>query len=1101
MSTQGRRFFVGAAALSLLPFLGLTSCGGGTDSPARAGGGAFVVLDTYPQNNGRIFLNESVRITFSNPIDLATANFNSVAFLVRDSNGNPLSESVVGTFRHGKNDEGQTDTRILEFVPKLPENDEFTDGGLRPGRQYILSLVNASNPAAPTVRDSDGREISVNTTIRGMAFTTASGSTPTELFLDYQVGGPQVASVDVTPRFGGLVSLNDLGGVPVEFSVSFNQTLNPTSSNLPVRQSVAPINGNARRKGKIFLEYDDPELGDNQWIRAEVELPVNSLVNSVVTLRPDGVLPNDAEIRVIVENDLEDISGESNIRNPNFQRVVGSFRTEKRHALQFDAIVFDFENSELSDPEAAFRDPVADISNGELRASFDFEGIETPLNFEPNSATNVLSTDFTQLVPSNGLPFDVAGGIFRINDVHIKEGVTVQGVGSNPMVWLASGDFRVDGTLHVNGGPGAQVDTLNGANFPTAGGQGVCTGGNGGVGSPLTSNTSVKGEDGYGPFQRPGLGGKGGDSSCGSQSNSFFGAGGWRWKPRRSRRVDLDFVATYDADTSASGRGGTGQATSGAIPGGDPMESIFTDDNDDNNFWGRTLDASGQVLIGELQSPRGGGGGGGGGDRSPDPSCSTGNNFFNDEKGGGGGGGAGVLIIKALGTVTVGPNGTISANGGFGGGGEDAGGCRQGGGGGGGAGGMVIIEASKIVLYEQAGLWSGKDAKFAISADGGIGSNTSWQTTARLRKYQQADGKINRGGFGGMGVVQLMTPAGNDQDNTGNVQDDNIVVLDANDVPQPKTPRLFKGDIRPDPILLPATFGRNSSWISRYVSLGSSVRRVVSSADGVRATTAVPVHDATDKYYGPDYYFAGLIQSGNSAGYLRTDDANGRFDFEALKFGGLDRFAIASREENATSYRGLTVHRVTLGNSPLPTDSSLTNYSLRLYNVSGATTGDHRILSHSGNEVLVDARDGLLASDATSVGIVPKFFEVVTDGNEGLGQSYLAVVNGRDLYYPIANVQIGFAFHKDPANPNIQNGKDLNRFPQDVSDFLYDLESDGPNSLREELRKLHYPFAKMKVRFNLNYDFASPDTSPGPNPVNSLSQRPALRFVRLGYAR
>ena len=51
----------------------------------------------------------------------------------------------------------------------------------------------------------------------------------------------------------------------------------------------------------------------------------------------------------------------------------------------------------------------------------------------------------------------------------------------------------------------------------------------------------------------------------------------------------------------------------------------------------------------------------------------------------------------------------------------------------------------------------------------------------------------------------------------------------------------------------------------------------------------------------------------------------------------------------------------------------------------------------------------------------------------------------------------------------------------------------------EQLRKLHYPFVKMKVRFNLDYNPDAPSTMPGLNPVGVRSQRPGLRFVRLPF--
>ncbi|MCA8970206.1 MAG: hypothetical protein KDC95_10495 [Planctomycetes bacterium] len=1176
------RLSVGAA---LLAALGFSSCSGGS-SGNQIAGGAFVVLKTEPANNGQIFLNQSIKVFFSNPIDLSTANFNTVAFLVRDQSGNPITEQVVGTFRHGQNDVGDQDPRVLEFVPRLPTNDSYTDGGFRPGRTYVISIIGSGSKSSATLRDQDGRLLSDKSPIQSMKFTTASGTTPKELFTDRTVGGPRVLGIDVSPRIGDRIGLNDLGGEPVEVSIRFNQTVNPASTNVPVGQNLDPINFQIRDKGRVFLEYDDPVLGTRRWIPGSVELPVNDLTSATVTIRPDGVLPNNTLVRVIVEAEFQDVSGESNVNDAAYDRVVGQFRTEERYPAQFDAVAFDFENSDLQDPRATFRDPVADIENGVLQASFDFEGITTVFDFRPTVPEVELNTEFARVVPSNGPEITVIGGVFRFDDVTIPRGTVVRGTGKNPMVWLTTGEFRVDGELRVDGSDGADVVALNSANLPVDGGNGVCGGGNGGVGSPETTSTSQKGQSGFGPGQVKDGGGGGGELSCGAVSDRDFGSGGgggshatqgdpgfgiFANDPRATgiggagnntvggnavevpgglagadifgddvpendfwgRLVDKDgnvvygelsapiggagggggshaqvgdaeFVTVYDADTAANGFGGDGAGPNPPVAGGEPMPSLFVDSSKDNDFWGRGFTTTGEVVIGEMKSPRGGGGGGGGGDRSASASCNAGiPNFWNDEKGGGGGGGAGALIIRALGTITIGAEGLISANGGFGGGGEDAGGCRQGGGGGGGAGGIVVLEASRVVIYQHGDLWTKKDTKFALTADGGIGSHSSWQTTARMQKYQTADGRPNRGGFGGMGIVQILTPAGRDDDQTGNVQDDNIFFLDANDQELPnKLAWLEGGDIRPKPVLMPVTYGRTSSWYSRYVATGASVRRVVDSANaGVRSTTDKPALDPTDKNYGPDYYFAGLINSGDSSGYLKTDAQTGLFTFPLVRFGGVDKFAIASLEASATQYRGLDCHRVTVGSSTFPTDNSLANMEGRLFNAAGGGIADFRILWHDDTTLLLDARDGIVPDGAVQVGVAKKFFEVVTEGNAGLGATYRVDVGGGKFQrYPIANVQLGFAFHKDPSTPDIVGNEDNNRFPKGLDAYVYDLETTGTGSVREQLRKLHYPFVKLKVRFNLDYNYKSPDTQPGENPVNALSQRPGLRFVRLPYA-
>lgn len=1149
MTTSARLKVVAPAVLSLLlPALLLQGCSGG-GAGDQAAGGAFVVLKTEPANNGRIFLNQSIKIFFSNPVDIDTANFNSVAFFVRDANGESVSEQVVGTFRIGRDETGDRDPRILEFVPRLPSNDTFTNGGFRPARRYLVSLVTSNNPSAPTLRDADQRPLSDKSVIQSLSFVTASGTTPQELFLDTRVGGPRLTkSPEIAPIIGTRVGLNRFGEVPVVVELTFNQALNPSSSNVPIGQDLDPRNFSGRDRGRIYLEYDDPELGRRQWIPTFVEMPKNGDLGrdpqtgqelgsgAVIRMHPDGVLPNNAEVRVIVEAELQDIAGESNVKDASYNPVVWTFDTEQVFDVQFDGVILDFETAELMDAEAAFRDPVAELDGGVLRASFDFEGQATPFNYAPDTREVVLSTDFTTVVPTNGPPIAVAGGVFSFNNITIKEGKTVRGVGTNPMIWLATGEVLVDGHLHVDGGDGGQVDTLNSANFPTAGGQGVCTGGNGGKGSVDTTQSTQQGENGFGPNQRPNFGGQGGNLSCQGTSSAHWGAGGGGGSQATKGDPEYNQVFGGTPDPKASGKGGQGAGASGSFDGGLAGPLVFSDEETENDFWGRNIDANGTVINGELKEPVGGGGGGGGGDRTPGSTnnpCNT-PSWINDEKGGGGGGGAGVLVVKALGRITIGQKGRISADGGRGGGGEDAGSCRQGGGGGGGAGGMVVLmSATGIDLVKHQGRWQQGDYNFSVTADGNIGRNTGFGRPLRLLKYPKQVGSSNAGGFGGMGVVQLLAPPGQDNDGpggngTGTVQDDNIRILESDGKTEDKNkvPFLVGGDIRPNPIYLPPPFSRFSQGRTRWIATGATERRIVSaslnaSQRGPRSTISIPRHEEDAKTYGPDYLFAGTQTSGKTAGYLKTDPSTGVFTPPVVTLeNNATRVKITSMVEyvptsNSPNWRGRGAHTIDVALDVLPEDGSLANHRARLFAGSNVLR-DYRILGYKDvpdrtpthTRLFLDAVEdgnvdaGTLPRDttgtkfiATDLEVLAKFFEVITNDNEGLGDTYEVKQGTQTFRYPIANAQIGFAFHRDPSRPDIQGNLDKNRFPQELDTFLFDLEDDSATGVREKLRKLHYGFLQVMVRFNLNYDHADPDLQPGPNPVGPASSKPMLRTL------
>ena len=80
-------------------------------------------------------------------------------------------------------------------------------------------------------------------------------------------------------------------------------------------------------------------------------------------MRPIGVLPNNAEIRVIVESSVEDIAGESNVGELAYNRVFGTFRTSRSYEQQWNAIVSTFVDAEDIDFTAAFPEPVAEVSH------------------------------------------------------------------------------------------------------------------------------------------------------------------------------------------------------------------------------------------------------------------------------------------------------------------------------------------------------------------------------------------------------------------------------------------------------------------------------------------------------------------------------------------------------------------------------------------------------------------------------------------------------------------------------------------------------------------------------------------------------------------
>ncbi|MEO0481079.1 MAG: hypothetical protein AAF196_16535, partial [Planctomycetota bacterium] len=383
----------------------------------------------------------------------------------------------------------------------------------------------------------------------------------------------------------------------------------------------------------------------------------------------------------------------------------------------------------------------------------------------------------------------VQGGVFLFRDLVIPSGVTVRGEGSNPLVIVCTRDCVIRGALRVDGADGSRVDTLNSANFPSPGGRGQCGGGDGGDGSPFLARRSPAGLSGRGGsafFLRPGgAGGElviNGGRAPGGGGGSFI-TNGDPYYP---------FSSTAPRWTQLSGQGGAGglglagaltRVPDGGVPNGSPfLNQIQVDD-----FFGVGVDLSlGLVIPGELSELTGGTGGGGGGDLS-----GGGLQFVTDEKGGGGGAGGGALLIAAVNSIVL-DGGQISADGGNGGGGEQAGGNNRGGGGGGGSGGMIVLASTGIVdlrmsEFDSTGgpLASDGDYVFSLSAQGGIGTQGDF-TRAIDGKYGASGNTVGdpswddfpAGGFGGLGLIQIVTPPGQNADGTNTILDDSIVVRD-----------------------------------------------------------------------------------------------------------------------------------------------------------------------------------------------------------------------------------------------------------------------------------------------------------------------------------
>lgn len=1143
-------------------FLLVAACSSssGGDVGETTAGGDFLLAATEPVDGATIFLNDPVAFDFTHSIDLDSANLTTVSFAVLDESGLPSSEFVTGNFELGLRPGDDEPGRRLLFVPRYPTNNDLDNGGFRAGSTYRVQLVGGKEQNGTVIRSRLERGLEKPVTIE---FTTVDGTQPQQLFRNPKAGGPQRVGMSVdTATSLDEVSLGLFGAPRVAVRLQFDQALNPRDLNVPVSFDPDPLVRAENDRGRIYLEYKDPELddpGDDQdftWIPATVILERNDLNGAEVALEPVGVLPNNATVRVIVSAQLQDIAGENNLDRASFDRVFGTFRTAAAYEQQWNAIVEDFRDLRNIDFDAVFPESLAKVGPGYVRAGFDFGGSSTEFDYRPLANEVVLNTSFTQVVPENGLPFTVNGGVFRFDDVTIPQGVTVRGQGPNPMIWQCSGKFTVHGTLSVSGGDGARVDTLRGANVAKAGGIGSCGGGNGGLGTPSGIGRDQAGGSGRGPGQVAGGGGSGGVLACdtvcynntsasfynGSGGGSGGGGGGmatqgdlnWTGLPANfieSITPNQQAVPAVTIGTSfqqlygygGAGCSGTTTERSAFLVGGLPGPLVFSDSRRDNNFWGSAIDQNRRLRItGELQAPVGGAGGGGGGDTcGPD-----GQPWFMDFSGGGGGGGGGVIIVQALEEITVTSTGRISADGGNGGGGEQAGNCGNAGGGGGGAGGMIVLMSAKSINIEAHGTQSanrylygsppdpqfaGMDYSFAVSADGGICKVGDFGTGTDVDRKYQTNGQPMWdavrydsnpvGGVGGMGVVQLMAPPGDNDDNTNTILDDNIHFI------MPVTGEVVtglakqqllgwrgfpdalgdyrddfgdltsnaEGDIRPAPVLLPSTLQSQSRMRSKWIDTGVSQRRAISGADG--ASRGLDVSSGAE--VGPLFGFTGTDEQGYTK-HVVGGVNNVRPEFETVVAA-----TVIANTDTSASYLGAPAFRIELADDVLGNDDRYVQYEAELLNASGNLLQGYGILAHSSNTLWVDPKRGPIPANGETLRVRAKFFEVRVNGNETLGSTYGET---SETQVPQANVRIGWAFHRDPA-PGSAAGE---RYPATEGEFVYDMAEDG---LLTYLGNGAPRYVMWDVTFDLRYR----PGGPVPPIVTPSTALPELRFLRMPF--
>jgi len=752
------------------------SCNSGSGSGSTSKGALFEI-SSISVGQGSIWkLNRPIDISFTRDVDIDSVSLNTIN--LADVQGQP----ATGTFTLLPN------KRTIRFQPSCPTLPDASDAGLRPGGVSYLLHVLGSTTGGLTVMSTAGDGIRQS---QSVSFTTPNSTDPLALFLDTVPGPPEVrvrgrGSVANDPSETSATYV-EVGGDDSQRAyfvwdpATQTATLDPEEFldgahvplNLYSRQSSQvsivvhidqPVGTSADNISdeKLGIEY---EAAGGNWLKVgtDVELEANCTeTGAVLRLTPQGILPQDAPLRVNMRQGFADLTEDSTIldssnfavmettiaanpvpQDPPAGGGIDPAASLGDEFLEGFTLSGDADGS-FEDTDAAFGTPYAVWGSGELRASFEFGGTGGPggdfdWHLDPGVTVILDSTADTIVGGEGGLPEtsqSVINGVIDVRNLVIPDGAELIVQGPNPCTILASGTVTIAGTLSVSGSKNEGVGTLNTTNQPESGASGQAGGGAGGTGSFLTNQSTPRGGRGRGAFDTPGGGGEGGESSYHpSSKNARRGAGGgggsfgkdvmYPWMDGNNISnfvIDLvtptnsspmircqEMVGLDGEDGRPGGPNGTGaESQSARAEGGSRGPTPFFDELEENDFLGNMLvgEPGEEVLVtGELTKMWAGAGGGGGGDAIKSSSFPlTPFIITGDEKGCGGGGGAGGLRILSIGDVTIESTASITANGGAGGGGENTNYFdRVAGGSGGGSGGHIVISTAGNIIVEGEG--------------------------------------------------------------------------------------------------------------------------------------------------------------------------------------------------------------------------------------------------------------------------------------------------------------------------------------------------------------------------------------------------------------
>lgn len=1031
--TLVRRAVLGAG-LGLVGLLG--ACNGSSGSSPT-----FQMVSSSVKPNDVWQINREMQFTFSAPVKFSSVSLNSLS--IETATGEPAN-GVFKIRRIDTDADGLPDTDVpntLLFQPSCPAQDDLSDAGLQPSTAYRLIAFGRSSGATNVVESVDGVRL---TTTQIIDFRTPPRSSA---FVDPVPGPPQPVVRESGSSTFDAVSYIECGGDPDEriffefdsaaqtyglsdpaFQAPLNLYSDPDSVIAVYIEFNQPVSPFADNINQTFLgiEFNDG-IGGWKPIDTRVELLRNCTVSgATVRLEPVGILPVASMVRAVIRPGFQDIDGNSVTVSIDQFGVSPTRRVEFTSLTPAEDSGDEFREEFLvggnaagsnEDTTAIFDTPVASWSGGALTAGFAFQGTggSATQDFDwviPAGTTVVFDTNATQIVGGpGGVPAAVQNsinGFVDVRDLIIEEGAILRIQGPKALCVNAARNVIILGTLDVSGFRAKDVASLNTGNQPEVGGVGVAGGGRGGNASQVINSSTPRGGNGNGPFLEEGVGGQGGESGYNPSENVERRRPGGGGAGRFAADVTDATFGSLIAEPGADGNSNATGVITGMQPplGGSPGNGPFVDGDPNNDFWGVRAVRDPMTMVvdfvrGELEDLHAGYGGGGGGDalksnQFPTPNWSIGS----DEKGGGGGGGGGGVHIKALDQIIFGEDGTILCRGGQGGTGENTNFLDHiGGGGGGGSGGHVVLETATKIDFTNgspAGVDFGENpfldeegeplagGRPRIRADGGPG--------ATIGANQLGNGATNPpgvgyGGHGGPGVIQLHVPDPTARPGFDPNTTDIVVPLAATFAGDSSTRDILRSVMAPAGTVMVPTFGARSRARSKWITLGAadqaedgSTKPVKFYFDGTdpmtgRVLTDGEMVDELDPLLGPEEVVGNpnvgigpvgdeLIISGASLDPLVMDASDPSLDVYLRTPELLENYILRMDVvENPSAVEDYDI-----------TAASYNDLTTQL-NLHVNTTAVGRTLQQ-----FVDGNFGLTVRYT----LVPRFFRIVTNGQEGL---------------------------------------------------------------------------------------------------------------------